>query len=138
MLCRLFSLRAAWWSVLGAALLLISAIAVRTGEDRVRLDADVLARSRGALAKAGLTQSQCNLFDGDFPCTLQGDACTTCTQQTFTDLQMVRNGGMGGYTTGGPGSCGSRMSGFCDAALNCTQMLTRTGICNVPPVVVVQ
>lgn len=135
MLSRLLSLRAAWLPTLGTALVFISSIAVMA-EDRVRLREDVLARSRGSSPLVSLTQSSCNLLDGNFPCSSVGDACTVCDRNTFTDLAKAKNGN-GGYKYSGLASCGDRYTGICQVGLICSQD-SRVAFCHAPNGVAVQ
>ena len=62
MFSRFFSVPAAWLLAPGAAFLLALSAVAPAAVDRVRLDAAVLAQSRGANQLLVLTQSSCNVL----------------------------------------------------------------------------
>jgi hypothetical protein len=135
MLSRLRTVRVAWVFLLPAALLLASSIVAFSAEGRVRLGADVLARSRGGNPNLVLTQTQCNLLNGNFACAAQGDSCVSCEVNTFTNTMPGSNGG---YTQGtGTQACGFNWDGLCTVNLTCFPD-ERVGICQSPAAIVVQ
>jgi hypothetical protein len=134
---RTFSDRAAWLPVIAATLLLASSIVAVSAEERVRLGAGVLARSRGSSQLLVLTHSSCNAENGNLACVQPNVDCVLCTQNTFTSLKRGTNGG---YTASQTifVTCGVNDSGKCNAALNCVDSGNVVGICHQPPKIVIQ
>ena len=138
MLNRFLPVRPAWWAFFGAAILFASSVVAIATSESALLDRDVLTRSRGGLSYLVLTQTACNLKNGNYPCSVAGDPCATCDQNTFTDVMM---GAFGGYhPTPVLVGCGNNFQGHCDAALNCLpdQPPYRLGVCASPQQVAVQ
>ncbi len=135
MFLRNIIVRAAWLPTLAVTLLIIPAILADSQRDRVRLDAQSLASSRGANPNVVLTVTSCNWYQSNWTCTVVNDPCTTCSTPGYTDLKMGANGG---YTQNPPtNQCGTNSAGKCDAALNCT-LPSPTGWCKWPPKAAVQ
>jgi hypothetical protein len=126
MLSRLRTVRAAWVFLLPAALLPASSIVALSAEGRVRLGADVLARSRGGNPNLVLIRGSCDVLNGNFACASQGTACVSCDVKTFTNTTP---GPTGGFTQGTAfQSCGNNWLGTCDPNLNCSQNTVLSGI----------
>lgn len=133
MLSQAFTVRMAWLPMLGLSLVVILSIVANSAESRVRLDADVLARSRGGNQANVLVQNSCDAAAGIPPCLFVGQLCTTCALHSFTDT--FNNGGTsGGYDPGAPlgGWCGAIFNGVCNVQGLCAKNGAGAGNC-VPP-----
>jgi hypothetical protein len=127
-----FHFRPDWLAAIGAALPLFLSVVVLPG-DSAGLEAGVLAQSRGGNTSLVLTQSSCDSFDGNAPCTVVGAVCDTCSTSTYTN---VIGGANGGYNPGaaGGGSCGNELTGLClnnGAGFRCST-IGQVGPCNNP------
>jgi hypothetical protein len=131
MLTRALSAPAAWLPKLGAAVLLASSMVAIAAADRVPLDADALARSRGSNVNNVLKQFSCDAKQGNGVCVKQGDACKTCAVGTYTD---VTGGFNGGYDQSkGAGSCGANWLGLCNGPGVCNRVQLTGANCALPP-----
>jgi hypothetical protein len=136
MIGRSLPVQTSWLSVLGAMLLLAPPIVSSFAESRVRLDADVLARSRGGDPLQVLSSSSCDALNTNFPCVnlAPGANCATCGIVNFTALT---GGSNGGYFSSGQASCGANWSGTCSTTNVCVKS-TPIGWCAPPPGVITQ
>ena len=124
-------------TVFGAMLALGAMIGVIHAQDRPRLGADELDQSRGTNPNNVLTQTSCNVLNGNAPCAVIGVSCVLCVTDRYTD---VTAGTHGGYTTGtGTSSCGNNLAGTCVGfGFSGCATTTPVGVCASPPNVVIQ
>lgn len=121
-----------------AAGFLITSITVGFDTDaRTRLDAGVLAQSRGGNPAAALAPLSC--FEngwGPYPCAASGADCVTCSQDTYTGLGV----GGGGYKgIPAPQTCGHTVPGKCITDSICLPTgFQQPGFCQIPGTVVIQ
>jgi hypothetical protein len=128
---------AAGWLALGGFVLLSSALSAFDG--RTRLDAQVLAQSRGGNPSYVIGQSNCNTYGGNNAC-IVGVACTACCVGCSTSNYLALiPGPAGGYDYSGYALCGFLDSGNCNGIMSACQLVTAgTTLCLTPPQVVVQ
>lgn len=133
---RCLPVRASWWPMPVVAMLVVISAILVPAEGRVRLGADVLARSRGGNPNTVLRQASCNALSGLAPCPAPFSACETCSTDNYTTSAAGKNGGY--KKTAALGSCGSKMDGICNPFYMCLPGTTVLGTCTPPNLMAVQ
>jgi hypothetical protein len=126
---RCLPVRAAGLAALGAVILLAASVVGASAGDRVRLETDVLTRSRGGNSYLSPYDASCNLLMDNSPCSHAGDPCVSCDVSTYDGLGLGVPGGS--KQDAGVQSCGNDWAGTCDSSQNCSQD-RQVGLCTSP------
>ena len=128
------------------AMMIFASMCIASGQtDCIRLEADVLARSRGNSQGSSLYQNSCSALNLNTPCSDPtkgaGAFCATCSTTSYPSV--LSNGSYGYQQASGSGtvSCGNNLGGKCNATgTNCTPAVPSVvlGACQNGPSVLTQ